>query len=138
MFLYELLWNLLGAAVILFVERRTELRWGTAFGLYLIWYGTGRTWLEDLRLDPTEFLLAGVKINMVTAATAALIGILLVVVQTKRHGRPETSVWLPGRDSGADSLESAGSSSADRGAEASDFEPASSSPPSPYAGPNGK
>ncbi len=138
LFLYELLWNLLGAAVILFVERKTQLRWGTAFGLYLIWYGTGRTWLEDLRLDPTELLLAGVKINIVTAATAALIGILLVVVQTKRHAASETSVWLPGRDSGPDSPEPGDSGSADRRAGAADLEPASASPPTPYAGPHGK
>lgn len=108
LFLYELLWNLIGAGVILLVERRANLRWGRTFGLYLIWYGTGRVWLEGLRLDPTEFLLAGVKINLVTAATAALLGIVLVFIQTRRHSAPETSVYLPGRERGLDAVPSDG------------------------------
>lgn len=97
MFLYELIWNFIGAAVILIVERKADLRWGRTIGLYLIWYGTGRTWLEDLRLDPTEFLLAGVKINMVTAMAAALLGVVFIIVQTRRKLGAETSVYLPGR-----------------------------------------
>ncbi len=124
--------------MILIVERKPDLRWGTAFGLYLIWYGTGRTWLENLRLDPTELLLSGVKISMITAATAALIGVLLVLVQTKRQNAPETSVRLPGRESEPDSTEGSGSDSADLGAEPEGLQPASSPGPAPYAGPHGE
>ncbi|TFD81112.1 prolipoprotein diacylglyceryl transferase [Cryobacterium psychrophilum] len=96
LFLYEMLWNLFGVLVILLAERQFNLRWGKTIGLYLIWYGIGRTWLEALRLDPTEFLLAGLKINMVTAMTVALIGLLLIIVQWRRHPEPETSPYLPG------------------------------------------
>ncbi|WP_458040888.1 MULTISPECIES: prolipoprotein diacylglyceryl transferase [Bacteria] len=98
LFLYELIWNFIGAGVIFAAERRFHLRWGKAIGLYLVWYGIGRTWLEDLRLDPTEFLLGGVKINMVTAMTVALLGVVFIIVQSRRRLGPETSVYLPGRD----------------------------------------
>lgn len=98
LFLYEMIWNLAGVAIILLAERRFNLRWGKAIGLYLIWYGVGRTWLEALRLDPTEYQLLGLKINMVTAMTAALIGLVLIIVQSRRHPEPEASIYLPGRD----------------------------------------
>lgn len=98
LFLYEMLWNLAGVAVILLVERRFDLRWGKALGLYLVIYGTGRTWLEALRLDPTEFQLLGVKINIITAALAAAIGLVLIIVQSRRHREREISPYLPGRE----------------------------------------
>lgn len=37
LFLYEIIWNLIGVAIILLLERRLKLRWGRAFGIYLIW-----------------------------------------------------------------------------------------------------
>jgi prolipoprotein diacylglyceryl transferase len=98
LFLYEIIWNLLGVALILLIERRIHLRWGKALGAYFIWYGIGRTWLESLRLDPTEFLLFGVKINMVTAMLIAVLGVAIIAVQAQRHPRPEISPYLPGRE----------------------------------------
>lgn len=98
LFLYEMLWNLAGVAVILLAERRFDLRWGKALGLYLVIYGTGRTWLEALRLDLTEFQLLGVKINIITAALVASIGLVLIIVQSRRHQERELSPYLPGRE----------------------------------------
>lgn len=99
LFLYEIIWNFIGVAVILLIERRSSLRWGKALGLYLIWYGIGRTMLESLRLDPSEFLLFGSKINMVTATLVALIGTAIIVVQSRRHPESEASPSLPGHGS---------------------------------------
>ncbi|MDQ1597877.1 MAG: hypothetical protein QOI70_1301 [Microbacteriaceae bacterium] len=45
LFLYEIIWNLIGVVIILALERRLVLRWGRAFAVYLIWYGLGRSWL---------------------------------------------------------------------------------------------
>ncbi|TFD50418.1 prolipoprotein diacylglyceryl transferase [Cryobacterium sp. Hh11] len=105
LFLYEMLWNLAGVAVILLVDRRFDLRWGKALGLYLVIYGTGRTWLEALRLDPTEFQLLGVKINIITAALVAAIGLVLIIVQSRRHQELEISPYLPGREWSAENAE---------------------------------
>ncbi|MFK4729503.1 prolipoprotein diacylglyceryl transferase [Agromyces mediolanus] len=97
LFLYEMLWNIAGATLILLLERKVSLRWGKALGLYLIIYGAGRAWFESFRLDPTEFLLAGVKINLLTAAAIAVAGAVLIIVQSRRHPEPEPGVYLPGR-----------------------------------------
>jgi prolipoprotein diacylglyceryl transferase len=85
LFLYELVWNLAGAATILLVERavfrdrRPRPGTGLSLGLYLLWYGIGRAWFEWLRLDPTELLVGQVKINLLTALIAAVVGLLLLV-----------------------------------------------------------
>lgn len=87
LFLYELLWNLVGVAGILLVERRIGRRPGVTLGLYLLWYGAGRAWFESFRLDPTEFAPMGIKINLITAVIAAVIGLVLIV--RSRHSRPQ-------------------------------------------------
>lgn len=96
LFAYEMLWNVAGAILVLLVERKTPLRWGKALGLYLMIYGSGRAWFESFRLDPTEFLLLGVKINLITAVAVALGGMTLIVLQARRHPEAEISVYLPG------------------------------------------
>ncbi|MBO3089976.1 prolipoprotein diacylglyceryl transferase [Cellulomonas dongxiuzhuiae] len=96
LFLYEMLWNLLGIAVILLLERRVALRWGTAFGVYLIWYGTARVWLELLRIDPSSVTPLGLPANVWGALVAVLTGLTIIVVQRRRHPEPETSVMRDG------------------------------------------
>lgn len=98
LFLYELLWNVVGFACILLIERLWRSRRGVeappgaALGLYLVWYGVGRAWFESFRLDPTEFELVGVKINIVTAIVAALVGVALVVRAVRRGTAPRTTL----------------------------------------------
>jgi prolipoprotein diacylglyceryl transferase len=99
LFLYEMIWNAIGVALLIFVlERRFNLRWGKALGFYLLWYGTGRAFLESLRLDPTEFYFLGLKINVDIALLAAVAGIILIVVQTRRHPGAELSIYRAGQD----------------------------------------
>ena len=98
LFLYEMTWNLLGIAVILLLERRVALRWGTAFGVYLIWYGAGRSWLELLRIDPTSVTPLGVPANVWGALLAVATGVTIIVMQRRRHPEPETSVLRPGHE----------------------------------------
>lgn len=95
LFLYEMLWNLAGAATILLIERRTPLRWGRAVGVYLMIYGVGRAWFESFRIDPTELIVLGLKVNILTAALAALLGLALFLIQGRRHPEPEVDVHRP-------------------------------------------
>jgi prolipoprotein diacylglyceryl transferase len=95
-FLYEMIWNLLGVVAIVVIERRLSLRWGRTFGLYLIWYGVGRSIFETIRIDPSGTLF-GVRTNVWGALIAVLIGIIIIVVQGRRHPGAEESVYLPGR-----------------------------------------
>jgi prolipoprotein diacylglyceryl transferase len=95
-FLYEMIWNLLGVVAIVVLERRLSLRWGRTFGLYLIWYGVGRSIFETIRIDPSGTLF-GVRTNVWGALIAVLIGIIIIVVQGRRHPGAEESVYLAGR-----------------------------------------
>ncbi|HEX2023901.1 MAG TPA: prolipoprotein diacylglyceryl transferase, partial [Acidimicrobiales bacterium] len=61
-FLYECLWNLVVVAIVLAVERRTKLRPGRLFAVYVAAYTFGRFWIELLRVDPAKRLL-GLRIN---------------------------------------------------------------------------
>lgn len=96
-FLYEIIWNVLGIAVILWLEKRYELRWGRVFALYLIWYGIGRSFLESIRIDPSEMFF-GIRTNIWAAWAAVLLGVVLFWLQYRRHPGLETSVYQPGRE----------------------------------------
>ena len=101
-FLYEILWNLLGIVVLLAIERRWKPRWGMFFAMYLIWYGLGRAWIESLRVDPS-LLFFGLRTNVLTALIAILLGIVILIVQYRRHPGVETTVYMPGRSNPLDS-----------------------------------
>ena len=58
-FLYESLWCALGALLIARVTTRVA---GSRFLIYIVWYCTGRTFLETLRID-TSTLLFGMRLN---------------------------------------------------------------------------
>lgn len=95
-FAYEMLWNVLGALVLIWLGRRLSLYWGRLFALYLVWYGIGRAFLETIRLDPAELIL-GVRVNVWGALAAIALGIFLYLRQGYRHPGLEPSPYLPGR-----------------------------------------
>lgn len=104
-FLYEMLWNVLGALVLIWVGKKLSLQWGRLFALYLVWYGIGRVFLETIRLDPAELIL-GIRVNIWGALAAIALGIFLYLRQAYRHPGAEPSAYVPGRewtpDSGVD------------------------------------
>jgi prolipoprotein diacylglyceryl transferase len=96
-FAYEMLWNVLGALVLIWVGRKLSLQWGRLLALYLVWYGIGRAMLETIRLDPAELIL-GVRVNIWGALLAVALGIVLYVRQGYRHPGSEPSAYLPGKE----------------------------------------
>jgi prolipoprotein diacylglyceryl transferase len=96
LFLYEIIWNVLGVIVLVLIERRVSMHWGRALGFYLLWYGSGRAFLESLRIDPTEFYFLGLKINEDVALLAAVGGLALIIVQTVRHRGQDPEPIHPG------------------------------------------
>ena len=96
-FLYEMIWNVIGVAVILLIERKLTLRWGKAFGVYLIWYGLGRSFFESIRVDPSEIYF-GIRTNVWAAYAAILIGLVILIVQSRRHTGIEVTAYQPGRE----------------------------------------
>ena len=61
-FLYEALWNLAAAGVLLLLDRRFRFRPPALFALYVAFYSAFRFFLEQLRVDPAREL-AGMRIN---------------------------------------------------------------------------
>ena len=72
-FLYEGLWNVALAVVLVRVERRSLLRPGYIVALWVFGYGLGRLWVEALRSDAAS-LIAGVRVNIWMALLAILVG----------------------------------------------------------------
>ncbi len=95
-FLYESLWSLLGIAVLLLAEKRYNLRWGRMFAAYLMWYSTGRFFIESIRLDPSDVFF-GLRTNQISALAGILVGLALFMIQRARHTGIETTGYLPGR-----------------------------------------
>ncbi|GHE13000.1 prolipoprotein diacylglyceryl transferase [Klenkia taihuensis] len=83
-FLYELLWNLAAAAVVVWADRRFQLSHGRAFALYVALYCLGRGWIEMLRIDTAEQFL-GLRLNVFTAVVVGLAAVAYLVLQ---RGRP--------------------------------------------------
>jgi prolipoprotein diacylglyceryl transferase len=91
-FLYELLWNLAAAAVVVWADRRFRLGHGRAFALYVATYCLGRLWIELLRTDPAETFF-GVRLNVFTAI---VVGLLAVVYLVWQRGRPREVITRGG------------------------------------------
>jgi prolipoprotein diacylglyceryl transferase len=72
-FLYEGLWNVALAVVLVRVERRSLLRPGYIVALWVFGYGLGRLWVEALRSDAAS-LIAGVRVNTWMALVAIVVG----------------------------------------------------------------
>ncbi len=99
-FAYEVIWNLLGAAVILYVGKRFTLQWGKQFAIYLVWYSAGRIVWESIRIDPSDIIL-GLRTNVWAAIFGVILGIVIFAVQSRRHHGLEPSPYVPGRESKA-------------------------------------
>lgn len=62
-FLYEALWNLAVAGLLVLLDRTKKLRPGELFALYVLGYAIGRFWVESLRIDQAS-LIWGLRVNI--------------------------------------------------------------------------
>ena len=111
-FLYESLWNVTGAGLLLWLERRLRgwLRTGDIALFYAIWYGIGRFWIEALRTDSLcvgAYTLdgscaGGLRIaQLVSLAALVICGLVLAWRHrpgTSRLGQAPLAVDLNGRE----------------------------------------
>ncbi|WP_426183191.1 prolipoprotein diacylglyceryl transferase [Microbacterium sp. TWP3-1-2b2] len=95
-FLYEVIWNGLGVLFLLWIGRRLQLQWGKLFAVYLIWYSAGRVLWESIRIDPSEIIL-GLRSNVWASILGVVVGIVILIVQTRRHTGREAGPYVPGR-----------------------------------------
>lgn len=87
-FLYEILWSLAGAALIIYLDRKLDLRGGRTFWLYVIVYVTGRLWIETMRID-TAVHVGGLRINVWVSIAVLLTAIVMFVWLGARQKRSD-------------------------------------------------
>ncbi|MGW2090943.1 prolipoprotein diacylglyceryl transferase [Promicromonospora sukumoe] len=96
-FLYELLWNVAMAGVLLFLDRRFRLGHGRVFWAYVLLYTLGRVWIEMLRIDDAEQVL-GLRLNVWTSILLGLAALVVSIVLARRFPTREESVRLRPED----------------------------------------
>ena len=100
-FLYEALWNLAGAALLVWIGRRMLARSGVTGGrllwVYLMVYTAGRVWIEMLRIDEAETVL-GLRLNVWTSIVIFLVGALGLALTSRRP--LSDAIDRPGRGAG--------------------------------------
>jgi phosphatidylglycerol:prolipoprotein diacylglycerol transferase len=77
-FLYESLWCLLGLLVLHVVSKKAYKFKGQLFAMYIMWYGTGRFFIEMLRTD--SLYLGTMKVSCLVAALSVMCGLVLFQV----------------------------------------------------------
>lgn len=81
-FLYESMWNLLGFVVLITIRRKfTKLKQGDVFLTYLIWYSTGRFFVEGMR---TDSLMLTDSIRVAQLISLLIIGIAIFLMYYRR------------------------------------------------------
>ena len=100
-FLYEALWNLAGAVLLVWIGRRMVARSGVTGGrlmwIYLMVYTAGRVWIEMLRIDEAETIL-GLRLNVWTSIVIFLVGAIGLALASRRP--LSDAIDRPGRGAG--------------------------------------
>ena len=94
-FLYELIWNLALAAVLIWLGRRRVIRAPGLFALYVAGYSGFRIFEELLRVDPAHHLL-GLRLNLYVASSLTVTGLAWFArSQRLRLPRPQARQLVP-------------------------------------------
>ncbi|MFT4299843.1 MAG: prolipoprotein diacylglyceryl transferase [Aeromicrobium sp.] len=90
-FLYELLWNLAAAAVLIALDRRFRFTSGRAFTLYVMLYTAGRFWIEQLRIDDVNHL-GPWRLNVWTSLVVFVVAaVVFWLTRSRGDGQPVES-----------------------------------------------
>jgi prolipoprotein diacylglyceryl transferase len=90
-FLYESLWCLFVALLVIWADRRFKLGHGRAIALYVAAYCVGRAGTEYLRVDTAHHVL-GLRLNEWTAIVVFLLAVIYFVLSAKLRPGRETIV----------------------------------------------
>lgn len=94
-FLYESLWCLAGAALLVLIEKRFDLVAGQLFAAYGMVYTAGRVWIEMLRIDNAHHIL-GLRLNVWTSLISFCVAAAALVILRRLYKKnPERNdIWL--------------------------------------------
>ncbi|CAM5731867.1 prolipoprotein diacylglyceryl transferase [Streptomyces fumanus] len=108
-FLYESLWCVGVALLVIWADRRFTLGHGRAFALYVAAYCAGRFWIEYMRVDDAHHIL-GLRLNNWTALVVFLLAVTYIVLSARKRPGREAVV-----EPGADADSGAGEAGSDAG-----------------------
>ena len=77
-FLYESILNLICFIVLMFLRKNKDIKIGVLTGIYLIWYGVIRIFIESLRTD--SLMLGSIKMAQLIGLPMIIIGIILIII----------------------------------------------------------
>ena len=86
-FLYELLWNLLVFAALIYLDRRFTIGHGRLFAIYVAGYCIGRFCIELLRDDAATHI-AGIRINSFTSTFVFIGAVVYLILAPKGREDP--------------------------------------------------
>ena len=88
-FLYESLWLVGVALIVIWADRRFTMGHGRAFALYVLLYTVGRLWFEALRIDSANEIL-GLRLNIWTSIVVGLGALIYIIISARlRPGRED-------------------------------------------------
>jgi len=81
-FLYEALWNLALAALLVWIGRQWSPRSGQLFAGYVAGYAAGRFWVEALRIDPATEIF-GARVNLWVSGSVFAVAVVILAVRAR-------------------------------------------------------
>jgi prolipoprotein diacylglyceryl transferase len=93
-FLYELLWNVLVFAVLIWVDKRFKIGHGRLFAMYVAGYCVGRFWIELMRSDVATHI-AGIRVNSFTSTFVFIGAVVYIMVAPKGREDPASLAGKP-------------------------------------------
>lgn len=99
-FLYESLWCIGVAVLVIWAEKRFRLAYGRTFALYVAAYTVGRAWIEWLRVDSAHHIL-GLRLNDWTSLIVFLGAVAYLYYYRDRTEIPEGAVGPGATEPGA-------------------------------------
>jgi len=126
-FLYEFIFDLAWAALLVWLGHHRNIKPPGLFALYVAGYSAFRIFEESLRVDPSEHFL-GLRLNMYVAIVLTIVGVAWFI-RSQRRGKPAAE--LPARRPESAPGESAAGESAAPSADAAEPAPAEPSGAAP-------
>lgn len=100
-FLYESLWLVGVAVVVIWADRRFKMGHGRVFALYVLLYVVGRGWIEAMRIDPVN-TVGGLRLNVWTSIIVGIGAFAYLVWSARTKPGREMIEQVPVKDSTAE------------------------------------